>query len=100
MKLAADFRSIARDVLKNKWLIAVIAGLIATLLGAVENSGFEININTGGNGVKVNVPFIGKSFDFSLSPGVKAIITGGLLSIFSWANLPSKIVIVIQNCNF
>ena len=29
MKYAADFRSIARNALKGKWGIAVVAGLIA-----------------------------------------------------------------------
>ena len=35
MKYAADFRSIARTALKGKWGIAVVAGLIASLLGAI-----------------------------------------------------------------
>ena len=33
MKYASDFRSIARDGLKGRWGIAVIAGLLASLLG-------------------------------------------------------------------
>ncbi len=45
MKYAADFRSIARDALRGKWLIAVIAGLIAALLGAVGDNGPSLNID-------------------------------------------------------
>lgn len=39
MKYAADFRYIAREVLRGKWGIAVIAGLIASLLGALGSDG-------------------------------------------------------------
>ena len=44
MKYAADFRSIARNVLKGKWGIAVVAGLIASVLGAIGSSGPELNV--------------------------------------------------------
>ena len=44
MKYAADFRSIARNVLKGKWGIAVVAGLIASVLGAIGFSGPELNV--------------------------------------------------------
>ncbi len=37
MKLAADFRSVAREALRGKWAIAVLAGFIAVLLGAQES---------------------------------------------------------------
>ena len=33
MKYAADFRRIAREALSGKWMIAVLVGLVATLLG-------------------------------------------------------------------
>ena len=42
MKRAADFRKIAREVLSGRWAVAVIAGLIATLLGAVSTNGPEL----------------------------------------------------------
>ena len=35
MKRAADFRKIARDALSGRWGIAIVAGLIAGLFGAV-----------------------------------------------------------------
>lgn len=44
MKYAADFRKIARDALKGRWTMAVIAGLLAVILGAVGTSGPELNI--------------------------------------------------------
>ena len=36
MKYAADFRYIAREALRGKWLIAVVVGLVASLLGGAE----------------------------------------------------------------
>lgn len=41
---AADFRKIARDALDGKWKTAIIAGLIASLLGAVSSGGTEIDL--------------------------------------------------------
>lgn len=38
MKLAADFRRISRECLRGRWLTAVIAGFLATLLGGVASS--------------------------------------------------------------
>jgi len=45
MKLAADFRYIAREALRGKWAIAVIAGLIASLLGGSGSDGPEVELN-------------------------------------------------------
>lgn len=43
---AADFRKIARDALAGKWKTAIIAGLIASLLGAVSSGGTEIDLES------------------------------------------------------
>ncbi len=39
MKLAADFRYIAREALKGRWLIAVLTGFVASLIGATLAEG-------------------------------------------------------------
>lgn len=39
MKYAADFRYIAREALRGKWLIAVVVGLVASLLGGAGADG-------------------------------------------------------------
>ena len=44
-KYATDFRSIARNALAGRWTITVIAGLIASPLGAVASDGPEFNLN-------------------------------------------------------
>lgn len=53
MKFAADFRSMAREALRGKWMLAVIVGLIASLLGGLGTDGPEVklNIDTSGNNV-------------------------------------------------
>ena len=45
MKFAADYRLDARNKLQNKWGVAVLAGFLAVLLGALSGSGPKININ-------------------------------------------------------
>lgn len=60
MKYAADFRSIARNALRGKWAIAVIAGLIASLLGAVASNGPELKLNISDNGANVAFEFAGQ----------------------------------------
>jgi uncharacterized membrane protein len=45
MKFAADFRQTARNALKNRWGIAILAGFIAALLGGTNTSGGSINLN-------------------------------------------------------
>ena len=44
MKCAEDFRAIARDALRGRWLVAVLTGFVASLLGAgIANSGSSIS---------------------------------------------------------
>ncbi len=46
MKFATDFRRIARNALRGKWGLAVLAGFIASLLGAVSTpSSINYNFN-------------------------------------------------------
>lgn len=48
MLKAKDFRAMARDALKGKWGIAVIAGLLASMLGGLSE-GFSFNFETTGD---------------------------------------------------
>ena len=47
MKRSKDFKRIALDALKGRWIMAVIAGLIASILGAAQSSSVNINLNSG-----------------------------------------------------
>ena len=45
MKYAADFRQIAREALSGKWMIAVLVGLVASLLGGAGADGPELKLD-------------------------------------------------------
>ena len=48
MKLARDFRETARNSLRGRWGLAVLASFIASLLGGgISGSGFTANLNLG-----------------------------------------------------
>lgn len=61
MKYAADFRAIARDALRGRWVIAVFAGLIASLLGGTGNNGPEFKLNIDSSGVQANFEIAGQN---------------------------------------
>ena len=44
MRYAADFRQIAREALSGKWMIAVLVGLVASLLGGAGADGPELKL--------------------------------------------------------
>lgn len=43
--LASDFRAAARNALSGRWTIAVVAGLIASILGGTSGSGPDLNFH-------------------------------------------------------
>lgn len=59
MKLATDFRRMAREALRGKWGVAVIAGLIAVLLGGISTTGVDFDV------------------DNSITPELRFDLTGG-----------------------
>ena len=60
MKYAVDFRSIARTALKGKWGIAVVAGLIASLLGAIGSNGPELNVELNDGNFNASLQILGQ----------------------------------------
>lgn len=84
MLVAADFRERARYALQGKWGIAVLTGILASLLGGSNANGklpsFNININ---QPPSVNTGFQGV-FDSYVSSSVPAFIyplVGGILIV-------------------
>ena len=61
MKISADFRMIARDALRGKWMVAVLVGLAATLLGGVASSGPEINFHIEGSSLNASLDYAGQT---------------------------------------
>ena len=84
MKYASDFRSIARNSLKDKWAIAVIVGLIAMMLGGVGSSGPEINFEYSDNGATINLEFADQTIYSStggIAPELRTFIAGSAIYI-------------------
>ncbi len=79
MKCAADFRKIAREALSGRWKIAVLAGFIAVLLGALPSDGPEIQLNVEDGNAKVAFEVAGQqisSMTSEMTPEIGALITG------------------------
>ncbi len=55
MVYASDFRRIARESLRGRWGKAVLAGLIATLLGVSTNTGLNLNFQVTENGASGHI---------------------------------------------
>ena len=84
MKYAADFRRIAREALSGKWGIAVLVGLIASLLGAAASNTPELNLNFSDNGANLGVQYAGQTIYSSgqgWNPQLAGFILGGATAI-------------------
>ena len=84
MKIAEDFRRIAREALTGKWLIAVAVGLVAALLGGIGSEGPEMKINIDGSNPDLSFSFAGQNI-FSTGGGlnsdIAAFITGAFFFV-------------------
>lgn len=78
MKYASDFRRIAREALSGRWGIAVVAGLIASALGAISSSGPEIKLNFDGNGGNLSLNLAGEQI-FTSEGGWNDTIFGWII---------------------
>lgn len=58
MKVAADFRKEAREALRGKWKMAILAAVLATLLGATGN-GFTIDFERTSHSADFGLNFAG-----------------------------------------
>ncbi len=81
MKLASDFRASAREALKGKWGLAVITGIVASILGASTHGGGGVSFNFSGfnNSEAETVPPIGGAERFEeiyngIDPALSGII--------------------------
>ena len=67
MKYAADFRYIAREALRGKWLISVLTAFVASLIGAQiasGGSGSGSNSNKNNSGINLNEYFSPEVLNF------------------------------------
>ena len=80
MKYAADFRQEARAALQGKWLLAILVGLVAALLGGLDSDGLEFKINFTGGELSANLQYAGQtvySWGDGIAPGLRAFLIGG-----------------------
>lgn len=88
MKIAEDFRRIARIALTNKWFIAVAVGLVASILGGISGGGPEFKVNIDGSNISMNFNVAGQT--------IKSIGTNGgvdsEVGAFILASLPIIII--------
>ena len=80
MKYAADFRQEARAALQGKWLLAILVGLVAAILGGATSGGPEFKINFTGGSLNANVQYAGQtiySWGDGITPGLRTFLVGG-----------------------
>lgn len=85
MKISADFREIARNALRGKWMAAVLVGLVAAMLGGAASDGPEVNLHFDGPSVSASVDYAGQTL-FStggggMDSGVGALLVGSAVYI-------------------
>lgn len=96
MKTAADFRRTARESLKGKWFPAILAGVIAALLGVISWGGApKLSIHFEAEGPQATVEVLGQKAylqDIFQSADIEAILAGSAVYIL----LLSVVVFVFQ----
>ena len=91
MKIAEDFRRIARNALTNKWLIAVAVGLVASLLGGIGSNGPEFKVNINGSNISMNFNMAGQTiYSTGTNGGINSEIGAFIL-----ASLPIIIIVAL-----
>lgn len=98
MKRAFDFREIARASLRGRWGIAVIAGLIASLLGEGASYGPSVELNFNGNGADIQLTVARQQIYSSAEgflPELNAVLVGGALYILTVAIVMAAVYLVL-----
>lgn len=79
MKYAADFRAEARNALRGKWLVAILTGLVASLIGAsIATAGSSANYNSNNDSTGTLLREIPMTVQF------RSIILGALVALVIW----------------
>ena len=94
MKYAADFRRISREALTGKWMIAVLVGLVATLLGGGGSGGPEVKLNIDGSGANASFEFAGQTI-FSTGGGLNSDIGAFLVGSAVYITIAAIVMAVV-----
>ena len=94
MKYAADFRRIAREALSGKWMIAVLVGLVAMLLGGASSGGPEVKLNIDASGANASFEFAGQTL-FSTGGGLDSEIGAFLVGSAIYITIAAIVMAVV-----
>ena len=94
MKCASDVRRIAREALRGKWLVAVIVGLVAVLLGGAGANGPEFKVNIDTSGVGASVTLAGQTI-FSTGGGADSEIGAFLIGSAVYLTIAAIVMAVV-----
>lgn len=81
MKKAKDFREMARNALRGRWLWAVLAGVIAAIFGVTEGFLPDINVQMRDGIPHINSEFFGQTISldgFLREPAFGSLLVGGV----------------------
>ena len=94
MKIAEDFRRIAREALTGKWMIAVVVGLVASILGAGGNGGPQFKINIDASNANLSFNYAGQNI-FSTGGGLNSGIGAFIASSFGFIMIAAIIMALV-----
>lgn len=80
MKCAKDFRQMAREALRGRWLWAVLAGVVAAIFGVTEGFLPDINVQMQGGTPHINAELLGQTVSldgFMREPAFGSLLVGG-----------------------
>ena len=82
MKYAADFRREAREALRGKWVLAILVGVVAMLLGGTLSNGPQVNFSYSGGNLSTNLQYAGQNiyaWGNGITPGLRALFVGSAI---------------------
>ena len=94
MKYAADFKKIARNALIGRWTVAVIAGVIASILGAVASNGPQLELDVSDSGANVALQLAGQTI-YSTSGGLYSAIGAWIIGGAAFITVAAIITAVL-----
>ncbi len=96
MKIAEDFRRIAREALTGKWPIAVLVGLVASLLGGLASEDPQFKINIDASNISVDFNFAGQTiFSTGTNGGINSDVGAWIVGSFGFIIIAALVMAVI-----
>lgn len=93
MRTASDLKKSARNALKGNWKLAVLVGLVATILGAVENLGPKVSVNINGSQLQAGFQYAGKTI-FSTAKGISSDVRPLFVGNFTYIVIIGLIIAI------